>query len=178
MFIVLRLTRDTRWQKIPAVQCGTGCPLARVGLLQSMRCGAPQPVPLSPQRPDPVDRNDEEEKQRLLQLRAMQSADLLSIVSAPAIHSPQYRLTHATLSVTTQEATNTWRRFGSTEPCGTSPRWWTGRWASKRRRGGRSIARCVHVGLPYVQENPEQRLAVNVMLTSGTVSLQANFLLF
>nr|BAC65045.1 hypothetical protein [Oryza sativa Japonica Group] len=61
----------------------------------------------APPRPDPVDRNDEEEKQRLLQLGAMQSADLLSIVSAPAIHSPQYRLTHATLSVTTQEATNT-----------------------------------------------------------------------
>uniref|UniRef100_A0A0D9WZX0 Gnk2-homologous domain-containing protein n=1 Tax=Leersia perrieri TaxID=77586 RepID=A0A0D9WZX0_9ORYZ len=41
---------------------------------------------------------------------------------------------------------------------------------------GWQIARCVHVGLLCVQENPEQRPAmpaVNLMLTSGTVSLQA-----
>lgn len=47
---------------------------------------------------------------------------------------------------------------------------------SERASAGWQIARCVHVGLLCVQENPEQRpamLAVNTMLTSGTVSLQA-----
>uniref|UniRef100_J3MLP5 Uncharacterized protein n=1 Tax=Oryza brachyantha TaxID=4533 RepID=J3MLP5_ORYBR len=41
---------------------------------------------------------------------------------------------------------------------------------------GREIARCIHVGLLCVQENPASRptmSAVNVMLSSGTVSLQA-----
>ncbi|KAL5197370.1 hypothetical protein ABZP36_000882 [Zizania latifolia] len=47
--------------------------------------------------------------------------------------------------------------------------------AGERSPGG-EIVRCIHVGLLCVQENPADRpvmSAVNVMLSSGTVSLKA-----